>query len=94
LPIDRNHHGKRSQNRRQFLRKMGALGLASALPAASLRGSGRAKATTVPPAAVSNRSPLAPNAFYPLPLTSAQGGEIGAGVSTALGLRHSEHLIA
>jgi len=25
---------------------------------------------------------------------AAQGGDIGAGVSNALGLRHSEHLIA
>src|SRR5580698_9341838 len=49
---------------------MGALGLASALPPASLRGLGPAKATTVPPAAVRNHSPLVPNAFYPLPLTS------------------------
>ena len=70
MPIDRNDHDKHSQNRRQFLRKMGALGLASALPPASLRGLGPAKATTVPPAAVRNHSPLVPNAFYPLPLTS------------------------
>ena len=62
--------------RRQFLNNVGLLGLASTLPAARLllsSGNPVSAATLQPQApspAIKNRAPLAPNAFYILPLGS------------------------
>jgi DUF1680 family protein len=50
-----------SATRRQFIKQIGSVGIVSALPATP--------ADAPPPtAAVQHRTPLAPNAFYPLPL--------------------------
>ena len=57
-----------SSTRRRFLLQSGLLGLASTLPASRLL----AAAAALPAAAIKNRAPLAPSAFYPLPLGSIQ----------------------
>jgi uncharacterized protein len=67
LPSNPTRDGKRSRNRRQFLQQLGALGLFSTIPAGALRATG--SGLTSVQGAVKNRAPLAPNAFYPLPLS-------------------------
>ncbi len=54
------------QNRRVFLKQLGSLGLLTTLPA-SLPAAALPASPNLTPAA-KNRAPLAPNAFYPLPL--------------------------
>ena len=68
MPSNPTRDGKRSRNRRQFLQQLGALGLFSTMPAGALRATG--SGLTSVQGAVKNRAPLAPNAFYPLPLST------------------------
>ena len=63
-------HSRLSTSRRRFLRQSGLLSMAAALPASRL---GFAASTTSPASpAIKNRAPLAPPAFYPLPLGSVR----------------------
>jgi len=57
-------------NRRQFLKQLGSIGLVSTLPAGKLIASAvkTSEPQTSAQPVVKNRAPLAPNAFYPLPL--------------------------
>jgi len=59
-----------SPSRREFLGNLALAGMASTLPASPLFDAPASAATLSPAAAVKNRVPLAPSAFYPLPLGS------------------------
>ncbi len=63
-------HSRISSSRRRFLKQSGLLSLAAALPAGHLQLAVAAPERTRP--ASKNRAPLAPSAFYPLPLGSVR----------------------
>ena len=67
-------HLRLSSSRRSFLKRSGLLGLAAALPTSRfmLSGGHPVLAVSAPSPVVKNRAPLAPNAFYSLPLGSVR----------------------
>ena len=65
MPFRPYRNGQPSRNRRLFLKQLGAVGLVSAI-----RPNAFGAESASPSAAVKNRAPLAPNAFYPLALSN------------------------
>ncbi len=66
----RPSHATMQSSRRQFVKHLGLLGLASSASASGFLSQGKAwfASTSIPTSAIKNRAPLFPNAFHRLPL--------------------------